>query len=119
MTPENQIGDSDRGMDADLDQPWTIQTVQAKALELEKDFEPSSDIADRLEADLANGALVLFTQEEVNQAIEQELIPLDWRQGLTELVVEKNDIAVIPPTAVQNPKDEKAEQLLRFLCTGR
>jgi hypothetical protein len=66
---------------------------------LGKEFNPASDIADRLENDLANGAIVLFTQVEVNQAIKQGLIPREYRDDLMNLVDPDgtNDIAVIPP----------------------
>lgn len=95
---------------------WTIETLRARAIELEKPFNPNPEITDRLETDLAAGAIVLFTEEEVEEAIKNGQIPEEWRQGLTCLVKEKNDIAIIPKGAVEAWRQQ---QMTRMMLTQR
>lgn len=92
---ESNRDDNNSGYTPDI---WTITGMQEIALELGKEFSPAPEIADRLEKDLSNGAMVLFTQEEVIQAVELGLIPIEYRDDLLDLVNPNgiNDIAVIP-----------------------
>ncbi len=91
-----------------LNRTWTIAEVREEALKLGKPFRPADDTKDRLEADLANGALVLFDQEQVESAVEEGWVPSEWQQDLIDLVTRRNDIAVIPSESLLKP-DEDAE----------
>lgn len=111
--------DSDAGLTAELGPSvWTIDLVKARAAELGKPFVPSPDIADRVEANLAGGALVLFTQDEVESAVIDGKIPKEWQNDLVKLVTKLNDIAVIPVGAVEDWREQqrRREFLLRKNC---
>ena len=111
--------DSDAGLAGELDPTaWTTDLVKARARELGKPFVPSPDIAGQVEADLAAGALVLFTQDEVESAIMDGRIPGDWRDDLVSLVTERNDIAVIPQGAIEDwrAREQQRSLLLRKNC---
>lgn len=86
---------------------WNIEKIQKRALELGKKFDPNPEIAGRLEPDLANGAMVLFTQEEVEKAIKDGQVPREWKEPLIELVVDKNDTAIILSGEVQRWKSQQ------------
>jgi hypothetical protein len=87
---------------------WTIESIRLRALDLGKAFNPSPDISGRLEEDLSQGALVLFTAEEVTSAVEQREIPRDWQEDLIDLVGKLNDIAVIPTSSLERWKKQQA-----------
>jgi hypothetical protein len=98
------------GVVADLDnlsKTWSIDEVRERALCLGKDFQPAEDIKVRLEADLANGALVLFTPEDINTAIEYGRIPAELEDNLIDLITNQNDIAVIPSGVVEECQDRQ------------
>ena len=80
-----------------ISEPWTIEAVKSRALALGKPFNVNVDIADRLEQDLAKGALILFSASDVMRAIEAGFVSEKDKEGLLKLVGEYNDIAVIPP----------------------
>ncbi len=75
---------------------WSVDEVRQTALSMGKLFNPARDLRGRLEQDLKEGALVLFDEKQVASAIEEGFVPARWRNGLTRLVRERNDIAVIP-----------------------
>jgi len=90
-----------------LDRTWTVAEIKEAAGSMGKPFNPVPEIRERLGEDLANGALVLFTQDEVGQAIEMELIPEVWRNDLKQLVETNNDIAIIPSGTVKAWQDQQ------------
>lgn len=99
--------DSDAGLTGEfISGPWTVEAVKTRALALGKPFNINPEIADRLEKDLANGALVLFSTADVKRAVEAGFVPEKDMEGLRRLVGELNDIAVIPPLSDEEPKLE-------------
>jgi len=99
---ESYRDDSDAGFD---DYPsssfrfdWNREEIGIEAANFGKSFYPNAEIAGRLDADLNQGALVLFTPAEVDAAISEGLVPESEREALTYLVSKNgdNDIAVIP-----------------------
>lgn len=99
-----------------LTRSWTLEELKSTALTLDKPFNPPEENIPRLIADLANGAQVLFTEEEVLQAIDEGLIPVEWKDYLIELVEIKNDTAIIPKGAVEQWRQQ---QEMRDLVIGR
>lgn len=87
---------------------WTVDTIKLRASSLGKLFNPSPEISGRLEQDLKEGALVLFTEDEVRKAIEERKIPSEWQKDLLELVGKINDIAVIPNESLNRWKNQQA-----------
>lgn len=98
--------DSDAGIAGDLGpettkkslaRKWTLEEVSEVARAMGKKFQPNPSMVDRLKTDLASGALVLFTPEQVNQAIELGLVPTELKEDLSKVVDEEgdNDIIVI------------------------
>lgn len=75
---------------------WQRDEIKETALGMGKKFEPNPEIVSRLDKDLSDGALVLFTEDDVNKAIADNLVPSEWKDGLLNLVNNLNDIAVIP-----------------------
>lgn len=80
-----------------ISQPWTVEAIEKRALALGKPFNVNADIADKLQQDLFNGALVLFSGADVARAIKSGFVSEEDREGLLRLVEELNDIAVVPP----------------------
>ncbi len=106
--------DSDAGITGELiREPWTVEGVKTRAQALGKPFNINEEIADRLEKDLANGALVLFSTDDVTRAVEAGFVPEKDMEGLARLVGELNDIAIIPPPSGADPNLE--ELSARFL----
>lgn len=96
---------------------WTVDTLREAAEDMGKKFNPSPDIADSLEEDLANGATVLFDEEEVKRGVNSGRVPKEWKKGLIKLVRDRNDIAVIPKGAVETFRDQ--QRLARLLTSRR
>ncbi len=96
MSPDQRGGRGD-GLAGRPKEPWTLDRVRKRAGELGKPFELSLDEANRVAGDLETGALVLFTEDEVDQAVENGLVPADKRGALRNLVSPDgaNNIAVV------------------------
>jgi hypothetical protein len=109
-------GDSDAGLAAELtmNRPWTIDEIINRAKRLGKEFNPSPDIAGSLEKDLADGALVLFTELNVNTAAALGKIPEEWTDDLLNLVTQENDIAVIPVRTIEKWKEQQLNGQILF-----
>jgi len=95
---------------------WTLEEIRATAQILGKPFNPPEENMPRLIADLANGAQVLFTEEEVLQAIDEDLVPSELKDDLIELVVTNNDMAVIPKGFAEKWREQ---QRMRDMLIGR
>lgn len=108
METDKRIDISDLGRPyGDLNRRWTIEELKEIASRQGKPFKPAEEIKDVLAKDLSEGALVLFNENEVIVAIERGLVPRVWKEGLVDLVVVKNDIAIIPTGAVAQWEEER------------
>ncbi|MFC1711268.1 hypothetical protein ACFLZ1_01645 [Patescibacteria group bacterium] len=102
-----------------LERTWNIEEIKAEAEAMGKPFNPPAEVLERLEPDLANGALVLFTIEDVKLGIAKGLVPTDWEKGLVELVEEKNDVAIIPVNAVEEWQKQESLEMSGKMLTQR
>lgn len=75
---------------------WTVDGLREAMTSLGKSFTPADEIKDRLEGDLTDGALILFTREDVVNVVQRRVVPKSYEADLIDLVESKNDVAVIP-----------------------
>lgn len=125
LSTDGTFGDSDRGAIPDFQlsdiwtTSWTVDAIRQRAKALGKSFQPALEIQARLEQDLEKGALVLFSAQEVEAAIEDELIPRSMRNDLTELVSPEgaNDIAVVILDRL--PETEQVNSLKQWFVSNK
>ncbi len=98
---ENQKGQYYQPPDVPTVRTWTICGLRDAMTQLGKPFTPAEEIKDRLEGDLADGVLVLFTKEDVQTVVNRGTVPRSYESALVELVEDKNDAAVIPGERVE------------------